>query len=307
MNKDMLNQIVCADSLKYLRSCESDSVHCMITSPPYYQLRDYGVAGQVGLESSLDEFIEKLVLIFREARRVLHPTGTLWVNMGDSYVTAASEHKIIGGQGHNSIISTGTYASVPHTGRKQRVKSFIKSGLKPKDLVGQPWRLAFALQSDGWYLRSDIIWHKSNPMPESVTDRPTNAHEHVFLLAKSPHYYYDSIAIKQPAAASTIGRGPVHFGGEKGRNYNPSPGDPNYRNGKEQWGRVYEYPGGMVNKRSVWTVATQPFKDAHFATFPEALIEPMILAGCSPKVCPTCLSPWRRVTEKEFIPQVVLN
>jgi DNA methylase len=157
------------------------------------------------------------------------------------------------------------------------------AGLKQKDLIGIPWMLAFALRADGWYLRQDIIWHKPNPMPESVRDRCTKAHEYIFLLSKSEKYFFDSEAIKEPLAEASIKRGAVKLGGNKGVNYTPEPTDPNFRNGKEQWGRELDFSqGGLRNKRSVWTVATKPYKGAHFATFPTALIEPCILAGSMP-------------------------
>lgn len=288
-----INQIIHMDSLAYLQSLPSNSVHCMITSPPYWGLRDYGIDGQIGLEETLSAFVAKLVIIFREARRVLRDDGTLWINMGNSYAST-----------RNGRSATDT-KEIGNDNRTFRDKPFstVGNGLKPKDLIGQPWRLAFALQDDGWYLRRDIIWHKLNPMPDSAKDRPGSAHEYVFLFSKSPKYYYDNEAVKQPPANSTIGRKPQSFGGEKRRDYTTKPTDPNYRSGHEQWSNIYEYDGGMVNLRSVWTIATQPYKEAHFATFPEALIEPMILAGCPSSACKQCGSPWTRIIEKEFIPQ----
>lgn len=261
--------IYCGSALEVLKSLPDQSVNCCVTSPPYFGLRDYGVDGQIGLEITPEEYISKLVDVFREVKRVLRDDGVLWLNLSDSYATNR------GYQVHNSI------GAKDHTYDKGMKAADI--GLKPKDLIGIPWMAAFALRDDGWYLRQDIIWHKPNPMPESVTDRCTKSHEYIFLLSKSQKYFYDHEAIKEPVAKSTIVRGPVDFGGKKGREYNPQKTDPNYRNGKEQWGRTFDYKESCKNgrnKRSVWTVSTKPFSGAHFATFPHDLIEPCILAGC---------------------------
>jgi DNA modification methylase len=248
-----------------------------VTSPPYYGLRSYNHDGQIGLEKTPKEFIDKLVGVFSRVWDVLDDRGTLWVNIGDSYATS-------GGPNPPQTKWDVNGASDTQNGGKSRR---IPSMLKNKDLIGIPWMLAFALRDAGWYLRQDIIWSKPNPMPESVTDRCTKAHEYVFMLSKSPRYHYDANAIKQPPAESTIGRSPVAFGGSKGTQYkrNIKESDPNYRNGSEQWGRIYDYnsmSSNGVNKRSVWDVATKPYKGAHFAVFPEELIEPCILAGCPP-------------------------
>jgi len=232
-----------------------ESVQCVVTSPPYFGLRDYGVEGQIGLEETPEEYVAKLVEVFRGIRQVLRPDGTVFLNLGDSYwnsngfARASEEWQR---KGRNDA---------PANDRKLPKHDI----LKVKDLIGIPWRVAFALQADGWYLRSDIIWHKPNPMPESVTDRPTRAHEYIFLLTKSPRYYYDAEAIKEPLA------------------------------------RPNEYVGTYTgrNRRSVWTIATQPFPEGHFATFPEKLVEPCILAGTSPHACPFCRAPWKRVVERE--------
>lgn len=261
--------IIQGDALTVLKTLPDQSVHCCVTSPPYFGLRDYGVSGQLGLEETPEAYVNNLVEVFREVRRVLRDDGTLWLNLGDSY--AANRP---GGQ----PTPTNTGNKSGHYGITS-----VPVGLKSKDLIGIPWRVAFALQADGWYLRSDIIWHKPNTMPESVKDRPTKAHEYIFLLSKSSRYYYDNEAIKEPVAPSTIDRGPVDFGGAKGRGYKPKPSDPNYRAGSEQWGRTFDCKQSCVNgrnKRTVWAVATQPFSEAHFATFPPKLIEPCILAGC---------------------------
>lgn len=240
------------DCLSVLQGMLDGSVSCCVTSPPYYGLRDYGVDGQIGLESSPQVFVERLVAVFREVRRVLRDDGTLWLNLGDSYAANRSYqvNSTKGGPKHGPGQSSG--------GKGSRVPD----GLKPKDLIGIPWRVAFALQADGWYLRQDIIWHKPNPMPESVKDRCTKAHEYIFLLSKSSKYYFDHDAIKEPATYAGQMRG-----GSKNR-YE--------QNAAGMDCKVYD----TRNKRSVWTVKPQPFKGAHFATFPPDLIEPCILAGC---------------------------
>jgi DNA modification methylase len=234
------NVILIGDAREKLKELSSQSVNCCVTSPPYWGLRDYGNNKQIGLEKNPDEFIAELVDVFREIKRVLRDDGTLWVNMGDSYAGG-----IKGGD----------------------LKS---SGLKSKDLVGIPWMLAFALRADGWYLRQDIIWHKPNPMPESVRDRCTKAHEYVFLLSKSDKYYFDAEAMKEPSAG--LGKTKIRFGGKK---YGDSD-DPKHAT---KSGNEYT-DSGTRNKRSVWSVTAKPFKGAHFATFPPDLIEPCILAGC---------------------------
>ena len=267
------------DALEILRRLPSSSVHTCVTSPPYWGLRDYGVDGQIGLEETPEEYVEKLVAIFREVRRVLRDDGTLWLNLGDSYAS--------GGR-------TTRAADRKSGAREMGVRPPTPFGLKPKDLVGIPWRVAFALQADGWYLRRDIIWHKPNAMPESVKDRPTTAHEYIFMMSKSPDYYYDAEAIMEPAVRAGDTQ---TFGGSKGRNYRPEEGDPNYRAGSEQWGRTIT-TGDKRNKRSVWTISTRPFKGAHFAVFPPDLIEPCILAGTPEKACPHCGAPWERVMER---------
>jgi DNA modification methylase len=234
------NVILIGDAREKLKELSSQSVNCCVTSPPYWGLRDYGNNKQIGLEKNPDEFIAELVDVFREIKRVLRDDGTLWVNMGDSYAGG-----IKGGD--------------------------LKSGgLKSKDLVGIPWMLAFALRADGWYLRQDIIWHKPNPMPESVRDRCTKAHEYVFLLSKSDKYYFDAEAMKEPSAG--LGKTKIRFGGKK---YGDSD-DPKHAT---KSGNEYT-DSGTRNKRSVWSVTAKPFKGAHFATFPPDLIEPCILAGC---------------------------
>ena len=250
----------CLDKLKDL---EKQSINTCVTSPPYWGLRDYGVTNQLGSEETPEAFVENLVKVFREVKRVLRDDGTVWLNLGDSY--CGTGHK-----GHH----TDPKHKEGRNAQKIALNNKIK-GLKSKDLVGIPWRVAFALQDDGWYLRQDIIWHKPNPMPEPVKDRCTKAHEYIFLLSKNKKYYYDYEAIKEPSKFQYKGRyGPV------------KPSSVGKKN-KELLG--FEIRDGLKNmtgsyptknKRSVWTVTTKPFKGAHFATFPMDLIEPCVLAGC---------------------------
>lgn len=214
------------DSIKTASELHTASVNSIITSPPYYGLRDYGEDGQLGAESTVEQYVANLVALFRELRRVLADDGTLWLNLGDSYARGFGG----GSPGKKSASNAGSYQG--------RVPGKKPAGLNGKDLIGIPWRVALALQADGWILRSDIVWDKTNAMPESVTDRPTKAHEYVFLFAKSPKYYYDAKAVKEQGI-----------------------------DGKER------------NKRTVWSLPTQPFPGAHFATFPPALVEPCILAS----------------------------
>jgi DNA modification methylase len=304
-------RVLCGDALKHLASLPDGSVQTCITSPPYWGLRDYGVASRVwggdpecrhrwgagergrrgdllpseqsrskgrlgrdrrqgaaglkggcfcrrcgawkgclGLEPEPDLYVEHLVSILREVRRVLRDDGTLWLNLGDSFAANRT------------------------------------ASLKPKDLVGIPWRVAFALQADGWWLRSDIVWAKPNAMPESVADRPTRAHEFVFLLTKSPHYFYDAEAVREPDQGRRSGNGYKR------------PERLSYRGSEGPRGLDFEWVGGAGrNRRSVWTVSTQCFKGAHFATFPEALVGPCLLAGSSPTACRTCGAPWRRIVD----------
>ena len=225
---------------------------------------------QIGLERTPDEYIAKLVAVFREVKRVLRDDGTLWLNLGDSYAGSGKGRNPDGTVHVSALIAKqGTSAG---TVMGNVASGLVPDGLKAKDLVGIPWRVAFALQSDGWYLRQDIIWSKPNPMPESVTDRCTKAHEYIFLLTKSPRYYYDSIAIKEPSVYPNDKRRPL---GSKGAWQ---------MDGREQGenggGKAYEHDTSLRNRRSVWSIPTRPFKGAHFATFPETLIEPMVLAGC---------------------------
>lgn len=250
------------DCFEGLKQLDDNSINCCVTSPPYWGLRDYGVEGQLGLESTPEEYVSKMVEVFREVKRVLRKDGTLWLNLGDSYC----------GTGNKGEYKDPKYLN-GRNGQKVALNNKIK-GLKSKDLVGIPWMVAFALRADGWYLRQDIIWHKPNPMPESVKDRCTKAHEYIFLLTKSAQYYYDNEAIKETAknANKTISLGEKSFSKRQANGVGVEPSG----NGKSDNYTVKEYR----NKRSVWTVTTKPFKEAHFATFPPDLIKPCILAGC---------------------------
>lgn len=258
------------------------SIQTVVTSPPYWGLRDYGIEGQLGLEPTPEEYVNNLVKVFREVKRVLRDDGTVWLNLGDSYANnAQAGDKVFGNPEFNK--------NRPSRQSTKTVKKVVPIGLKHKDLVGIPWRVAFTLQQDGWYLRSDIIWHKPNAMPESVTDRPTKSHEYIFLLSKSQRYYYDGEAIKEPHEHPKI----THMA--------------RYENDDARQGSALVKMAGNSptgrNKRSVWTVNTKPYKEAHFATFPEKLIEPCILAGASDKACEICGSPFERVVESESKPQ----
>lgn len=313
------NKILIGDSLEILRKMESNSVDCVVTSPPYFGLRDYGVKGQLGLEKTPEEFIRNMVAVFSEVRRVLKKEGTLWLNIGDSYAGSGR------GRDADGVWNPGKGGSKQETnkgavsGRRVSEKSFSKKaleagvignawvkpppGIKAKDLIGIPWMLAFALRTGGWYLRQDIIWAKPNPMPESVQDRCTKSHEYIFLLSKSSSYYYDHKAISEPLSDSSVSRLAQEIEAQKGSDRVPGKtngtmkavarkefsssmagGGSNivgHSGAMKPDGTPFEYAlTGKRNKRSVWTVTTKPFKGAHFATFPEELIEPMILAGC---------------------------
>lgn len=260
--QDDMATIYQGDCREVLREMPAESINCCVTSPPYFGLRDYGVDGQIGLEQTPEEYVAQMVSVFREVWRVLREDGTVWLNLGDSYAGGA------GGRGDRDREipradgSTGK-PSQKHNGKRIPIPL---GNYKPKDLMGIPWRVAFALQADGWYLRQDIIWAKPNPMPESVTDRCTKSHEYIFLLSKSARYYFDADAVAEPSSGLTGGR--FGSGGrEVGRL-------------RQDAGRERPPDTGTRNRRSVWTVATSPYSGAHFATFPPKLIEPCILAGC---------------------------
>ncbi len=338
----MTVRILQGDCRERLKELPDQSIHCCVSSPPYFGLRDYGTATweggddscdhkkpsqprngrplgtfhggtddgnaardavfkdvcgkcgaaridrQMGLEATPDEFVAGMVAVFAEVRRVLRDDGTLWLNIGDSYASIAGGYSETGSRGASAVIGAKTQSAV----RKGACRK-PPEGLKPKDLIGIPWMLAFALRADGWYLRQDIIWSKPNPMPESVRDRCTKAHEYLFLLSKSPRYHFDAEAIAEPVSPSSIARWSQNIEAQAG-----SERVPGKTNGTmKAVGRKNVSPGAIMaaeptkgestfgfgetrNKRSVWEVATQPFSEAHFATFPPALIEPCILAGC---------------------------
>ena len=263
------------DALKTLKILPDESINCCVTSPPYYGLRDYGVNGQLGIEETPELYISNLADVFDEVKRVLRDDGTLWLNIGDSYAGSGK-----GAWDNKSIQRKETYRPSTDDVNVKMPKTW--DGIKSKDLIGIPWMLAFELRRRGWYLRQDIIWAKPNPMPESVKDRCTKSHEHIFLLSKSRKYYFDAEAISEPVAESTLLRlgknngniksSPPRFGGNK---YTK---DQDIHN-RTKSGNEYDYKPRR-NKRDVWFISTKPYKGAHFATFPPDLIEPCILAGC---------------------------
>jgi DNA modification methylase len=286
-------RVIEGDCRAVLATLPADSIQMCVTSPPYYGLRDYGVEGQLGLERTPEEYVARMVETFREVRRVLRPDGTLWLNLGDSYITSPRGNKP-GQTASSTLTNPERQDRVPRPSfRRDRAAVSgpahrSASGLKPGNLTGIPWRVAFALQVDGWWLRADIIWHKPNPMPESVTSRPTKAHEYLFLLAKSGQYFYDAAAIKEPGVtrgsksreslprngdgrregeAPLTGKGEAHASGTRsGANLSRA-----YRN--VDWSKEGR------NRRSVWTITTKPFSGAHFAVMPPDLVEPCVLAG----------------------------
>ena len=295
MNDIEKNTIINGNSLEVLKSLPDNSIDCCVTSPPYYALRDYGCDGQIGLEETPEKYIERLCDVFSEVRRILTPEGTLWLNIADSYWGGGwrnaqfNEHS-----GDIQKGSKGTYCGLSLPACKGKVGEY-----KPKDLIGIPWMLAFALRSQGWYLRQDIIWHKPNPMPESVTDRCTKSHEYIFLLSKSQRYYFDYEAIQEEATGYD-GRKDTMMKGSKKYDTQIMPNQSVQsmaKNGHERWkfkskncqcdGQQPNSEAGITddvypvrNKRDVWQVNTKPCKEAHFATYPFELIKPCILAGC---------------------------
>lgn len=301
-----INTIEVSDALIYLKSLADNSVNCVITSPPYWGLRDYGVGGQMGLEPTLKDFIQGQVELFREVRRVLRNDGTLWINMGDAYGSS------VNGRSAKDTKAAGkdnrSFVDKPF--------STVGNGIKEKDVVGQPWRLAFALQDDGWHFRQDIIWSKLNPMPESAKDRFTKSHEYVFLFTKKPNYWFDWFAVREPAVGED-NRPPAGSDGTLGQ--------PNRRKLNRGNAKTFRHGGRFVasksfannativrppstqngvpnrlrNRRSVWNIPIQPSLIKHHATFPEALIEPMIKAGCPKLVCAQCKTPYVRLVLTE--------
>ena len=276
------HRIILGDCIKGMKTLPDGCIHTCITSPPYFGLRNYkGGNEEIGQEDTVEEFVNKMVEVFREVRRILRDDGTLWLNLGDSYMSAKNCAP------PPQTVANGNPRGMPTdfvpANRKEQ------KGLKQKDLIGIPWRVAFALQEDGWYLRQDIIWSKPNPMPESVEDRCTKSHEYIFLLSKKPHYYFDHEAIREPALTSPVKRD------KAGEGYQADyPHGDRFSKGERVWGD----PHGKRNKRSVWTVTTKPFRGAHFATFPKDLIEPCVLAGTSKHgCCSKCGAPYVREVE----------
>lgn len=303
------------DCREVLATLPEESVHCVVTSPPYWSLRDYGVDGQLGLEATIEEHIEAMVDVFRSVRRVLRDDGVCWVNLGDTFIGAPHGHA-----GTKSTLDGRSPEVLEERSRALRTHSKRGAGLKPKDLVGMPWRIALALQADGWWLRSDIVWHKPNPQPEAVLDRPTRSHEFVFLLSKSEVYFYDAEAIREVTSGGAHSRGGgVHPKAVAGANYivddaggrlikdhardamglrpgsrfGRSPGWRSKQN--ESYAGAVRHIVQRRNARSVWTIPTHPFSEAHFATFPPELAERCILAGTSAMgACHKCGSPIER-------------
>ena len=272
-------EVIQGDVREVLKTLDEESVQCVVTSPPYWGLRDYGVDDQLGLEATPEEFVENLVEVFKEVKRVLRKDGTVWLNLGDSYASGKSRYS-----SKPQTIAKGKSHDEPMDGKKPDL--YYHPVLKDKDLIGIPWRVALALQADGWYIRSDIIWNKPNPMPESVRDRPTKSHEYIFLLTKSAKYYYDHEAIKEKGeypAGTKAAKGSAKRYSTDLVNSRP----PEYK--------VYD---GTRNKRSVWRITTKPYKEAHFATFPEELPETCIKAGTSKAgCCADCGTPIKRIVE----------
>ena len=304
-------KILNGDCLEMLKGLPDKYIHCCVTSPPYWGLRDYGHSEQIGLEETPEAYVARMVEVFREVKRVLRDDGTLWLNLGDSYASFRD-----GKATPDTSRGESNGTAVPKGQAKNRMAStFSGTKIKHKDLVGIPWRVAFALQADGWYLRQDIIWHKPNPMPESVTDRCTKSHEYIFLLSKQAKYYYDGDAIKVPIKDASAARliqnvidqkGSLRVPGKtngtmkavckiSGNKLDPrlttrsrKDWNPSYAGGGSRVDGHNGYfdrngnplCGVMANKKSVWTVTTKPYKDAHFATYPPELITPCILAGC---------------------------
>lgn len=339
-----VNEILVGDACSALRTLPAESVQCCVTSPPYWGLRDYGVPGQIGLEATPEDYVKRLIEVFREVRRVLRKDGILWLVLGDCYATGAGKVGDCPGGGEQGARWRGDIDRLRDDKRGYRGERLVNGrndqihrnkvgpttqpnrmpvpGLKPKDLVGIPWRVAFALQADGWWLRMDVIWGKRNCMPESVQDRPTRSHEYVFLLAKSERYFYDADAIREPVAApeaSTAEDAARAFSRLRAlipAPYQP-PAKPYGAGNKDRFvpqqmgerGRTGNHLGSSVpwtydgrgrNKRSVWWIPTMPFPEAHFAVFPEELVAPCILAGTSEKgACAECGVQWERVTERD--------
>ncbi len=314
-----MNRIEFGDCRDIMRrwAAEGVRVQTCITSPPYYRLRDYGIAGQLGLEKTPEQYVANMVEVFRCVRDVLADDGTLWLNIGDTYASKAGGYDSTGSQGATSMrpISAGTKAAVLK-GTQRRPPP----GIHTKELIGIPWMLAFALRADGWRIRQDVIWSKSNPMPESVRDRCTKSHEYVFLLTKGDRYFFDNEAIKEPAVGGVAGNvNPVKGAGDDtmrtrdglhayaararsrrnsfARETKASEGEHGQK-AQHRPGRYdVDYGGETRNRRSVWSIPTKPYKGAHFAVFPEALVDPCVAAGTSERGhCPRCMKRWKRKT-----------
>lgn len=266
----MIDTIINRDCLAALKELPDDFVHCCVTSPPYYALRDYGVDGQIGREETPAQYVARLTEVFTEVRRVLRPDGTLWLNISDTYA----------GKGNQGDSIDPKYPN-GRTGQTFALNYRVE-GCKSKDMIGIPWMLAFALRDSGWYLRNDIIWYKANPMPESVKDRCSRCYEHIFLLAKSRRYYFNPEAIAEPVAASTPARMKRGFGAEN-KYSTDIPGQKHQHiNDHRPAGYADEDIPQLRNKRDVWQINTVPYKGGHFAAYPPKLVETCLLAGCPP-------------------------
>lgn len=290
-----VNRIILGDCLEALKTLPDNSVDCCVTSPPYYALRDYGVEGQIGLEDTPEKFIEKLTEVFMQVHRILKPEGTLWLNIGDSYWGGGWRNAEF--NEHSGTLQKGSKGT--YCGKTMPACKGVQGVYKPKDLIGIPWMLAFSIRNAGWYLRQDIIWHKPNPMPESVTDRCTKSHEYIFLFSKSQKYYFDYEAIQEPCTdqnRTNFQSGSRSNGinkdrndndlGERCKNWKPKTKNCQY-DGQRPNSMHLRRGAGLPdetyivrNKRDVWSVNVKPCKEAHFATYPTELIRPCILAGC---------------------------
>lgn len=271
-------KVLHGDCREVLKTLHDESVHCVVTSPPFFNLRDYGVEGQIGLENTLTEYIETMVGVFREIKRVLRKDGTVWLNLGDCYAGAGDRSN--GGKGYE------------HGQGKRNKTPDVEIGLKPKDLIGVPHKVAFALQADGWWLRSDIVWEKPNAMPDSVQDRPTRSHEYIFFLTKSDTYYYDIEATREPHTTKNLAYEMTKASkwGKK-KEFTNKPNIADYQDPNN----MHSYNPNGRNRRTVWRVNTTPYSGSHFAVYPEQLIEPCILGGSPTKVCTNCGGGWWRI------------
>jgi DNA modification methylase len=296
------SRVIVADVIDGLRTLDAGSVHCCVTSPPYWGLRDYGVDGQIGLEKTPEEFVARMVEVFAEVRRVLREDGTLWLNLGDSYA-ATSKNRT-----HEQAVAACTLAGSPNGNASLlRQQNKIVAGMKPKDLCMIPWRVALALQADGWWLRSVICWAKKSPMPESVTDRPTSSWEPIFLLAKSERYFYDAEAVKEAAVQTgtqvrKAANGSTLGGGAYGRSHLGDAIPEHERRATVDGPDSVVETSGTRNQRNVWHLGPEPYREAHFATFPTEIPRRAIKAGTSEKgCCAACGAPWVRVVSVEYV------